>query len=216
MFDYTRAVFDKSVRDFKKLGNIANVLMQVMYISYMIYNLIIDAGWYWVNAILLGLSLGYLIIYLLFYGKKDHDHKQVLRASKRVYKWTKILVNTFTLGVTLYNAYVAATTMSAFSIIITTLTIIMWVLSVIVEVIAFFVQSRYQLVLDAIEADKQEAIEPVKKVGDFFKKLAGKEVEEREPTHKRKKLDKILSEYQERREKRKQEKDQEKERKHKN
>ena len=92
----------------------------------------------------------------------------------------------------------------------------MWVLSVIVEVIAFFVQSRYQLVLDAIEADKQEAIEPVKKVGDFFKKLAGKEVEEREPTHKRKKLDKILSEYQERREKRKQEKDQEKERKHKN
>ena len=42
MFDYTRAVFDKSVRDFKKLGNIANVLMQVMYISYMIYNLILD------------------------------------------------------------------------------------------------------------------------------------------------------------------------------
>ena len=76
MFDYTRAVFDKSVRDFKKLGNIANVLMQVMYISYMIYNLIIDAGWYWVNAILLGLSLGYLIIYLLFYGKNDRDHEQ--------------------------------------------------------------------------------------------------------------------------------------------
>ena len=99
MFDYTIVALDKIKNDVKKITWYGMLAMQIFYIIYLVYALITKAGYLWANIILLALSVGYFAFFLVM---KFHELKKGFKKlGKRIYKYSKLAVNTLTLGGTI-------------------------------------------------------------------------------------------------------------------
>ena len=178
MLEYSKAAFKKILNDTKKLLYVCNVTMQSFIIIYLIYALCTHAGKLWANIPLLVLCAGYFVFFLVAtkcnpLHKIDPSHKKFAK----VVKYSKLFIKLCTLCVTLYGIYVATTHVTALSIILTTLSLLSWLLQVVFEVICILVEKIYTLLLDAVEADVEVIMKPVTTVKNFIKKATGKEVE---------------------------------------
>ncbi|MBE7077611.1 MAG: hypothetical protein E7377_02765 [Clostridiales bacterium] len=203
MLDYTIAAFNKTKEDFKKATWIGTCAMQIFYIIYLVYALITKAGYLWANIILLALSVGYFAFFLVM---KFHELKKGFKKlGKRIYKYSKLAVNTLTLGGTILTlATSEMTEIQPLSLVLLTLTIITWVLQAVLELATPILEKRLDFMITALQADWENIIKPFRATGNFFKKIVGKEVEEEAaPTKTRQLLDKLVEE---RREKKAQEK----------
>ena len=69
---------------------------------------------------------------------------------KRVYKWLKIAIKAFTLGAAIYGLYTAANNVTAISIVLTTLMIIMWVLETILEIVIEVISKEAELLISGL------------------------------------------------------------------
>ncbi len=192
MFDYTKAAFKKIIDDFKRIDFIRSILTQCVYIAYLIYVICIGSGLLGINIALLTLAVAYFAFYL--YMKTRGVQKQIKAAVNKTYKWSKRLIKLFNLGVMIYGLSVTASHFTALSLILAALMIVGWVLELLFDVIFHFLLNKAKFVLEGMEADYQNITKPVKTVGNFFKKMVGKEVEkEPEPTKNRIILDKMVA-----------------------
>lgn len=187
MFDYTKAAVKKTVEDFKKLDYVRNVATQILYIVYLIYAVCVSAGKLWADIPLLALAVAYFVFFMwVTRGNEDKNVKTLKKTVKRVYIWCKRLVKLFNLIVMTYGIYAATTHVTAVSVIFAAFMIVGWILQIVFEVVLSLFIRRMRFILDGLEADYQKMIKPAKTVGNFFKKLTGKEVEEpAEPTKNR-------------------------------
>ncbi len=205
MFDYTKAAFKKILDDFKRLDFLRNVLTQSVYIAYLIYAVCAQSGVLWVNIALLALSVAYFAFYL-FIRAREVD-ASLKRTVKKSYKWSKRGVKLVNLGITIYTLTITVNHSTVFSVILTSLMIVGWVLEILFEAVYHFLIKKAKLVLAGLEADYKKVVQPAKTVGNFFKTLFGKQVEpEPEPTPERETLDKIVAEERQEKENQKAEK----------
>lgn len=181
MLDYTKAAIAKTVEDFKRLDLIRNVSTQIFYILYLVYTLIAGTGVIIANAILLMLSVSYFVFFV--YATKQEVKKTLKKTVKRVFKRCKQLIKLFTLGVMIYGICSAAGHATVLSVLLTVMLVVFWILQIVFEVLFHIIVGRVQFIIDGLEADYKKLTKPVKTVGNFFKKLSGKPVEEeKEPT----------------------------------
>jgi hypothetical protein len=216
MLDYTRAAVDKTIRDIKNTAETITIGSQLIYIAYLAYAIIVTIGNTVINSILLALSVGYFIFYLVYFKRSQKENATVRRTVKRTYKYTKLLLNSFTLGATIWGIYIAAKNVSAVSVVLATLSAGGWLVSVIIELIVYFVESHVDLIMLGLAQDKREITEavtrPVTAVSDFIKRATGHEVkdtdgkEEKKPTRKMRLLDKLVTRSKEEKALKKQEK----------
>lgn len=192
MLEYTKTAIKKTIEDFKKIDFVRAVITQIVYIVYLIYAVCIQSGVLIANILLLTLACAYFAFFL--YMKTRGVKKQVKKAVQKTYKWSKRLVKLFNLGVMLYGLSITASHFTALSLILAALMIVGWVLELIFEVVFHFLLKRAKFILAGMEADYEKLTKPVKTVGNFFKKLTGKEVEpEKEPSKDREVLDQIIA-----------------------
>ena len=223
MLDYTKAAVDKTIRDIKNTAETITIGSQLIYIAYLAYAIIVTLGNTVINSILLALSVGYFIFYLVYFRRSQKESATVRRTVKRTYKYTKLLLNSFTLGATIWGIYIAAKNVSAVSVVLATIIAGGWLASVIVELIVYFVESHYLLITLAIEQDWRGITEtvtrPVTAVSDFIKRATGHEVkdtdgkEEKKPTRRMRLLDKLVTRRKEEKALKKEEKKRKKEEK---
>jgi hypothetical protein len=130
-----------------------------------------------------------------FYATAANLNRPVKRQVKRLFNRCKQLVKLFTLGVMVYGICQTAANASPVSVLITALMIIGFVLQILFELVAWFLTNRINLFMEGLKADYETITKPVKTVGNFFKKMAGKEIEEApEPTKQRLMLDQRVAE----------------------
>lgn len=102
MFKYTSNVINNSLDIIKKMIYIFQVLIQVTYISFLVYKTIFDNNNQLVNIVLLILSFVYLIIFIMtsneFYTNKDKYKRKVL---KYIFKITKYVINLYLIIITI-------------------------------------------------------------------------------------------------------------------
>lgn len=198
MFDYTKAAVKKIVDDFKRIDLIRCLLTQLLYIAYLIYVICIQSGTPILNIALLALASAYFLFFL--YVKMRSVKKELRKLVKKIYKWCKRLIKLVNLGIVIYGLSITASHFTAPSVILAALMIVGWVLEILFEVVFRFFIGKAKFILEGMEADYKNVTKPVKSVGNFFKKLAGKKVEEEPaPSKNRIILDKIVAK--ERREK---------------
>lgn len=198
MFDYTRMIISQTVTDVKRVFYGYQILAQLVYIAYLIYALIAGTGIWYANAALLLLACSYFIFFLSTtdYGRTP-DGKVLKRKVKTGYVWSKRFIRLFTISAAIYDIATTDST-NTISTLLTALMIVSWMLEVLLEVILRIIESRFDLIKEAIEADVDTLLKPIKTVGNFFKKATGQELPpEQEPSKKRKWLDKKLSEKRE-------------------
>ena len=177
MLDYTKMAIRQTVADLKRTDYIRNVATQIIYIVYLLYNLIAGAGYLALNIVLLIISAAYFVFFLLVtsFGKSP-EGKALKKRGTAVYVWCKRLIKLFTLGLTVYGICTAVGHVSALSVILAALMIVGWCLQIIFEVLIRILTNRVNFILEGLEADLDQMLKPVRSVGNFFKKMTGKEV----------------------------------------
>lgn len=176
MFDYTKAAFKQTVEDFKKIDFVRNIATQTLYIAYLIYTLCAGFGLLVANILLLALAVGYLGFFLFMTLKPPT--KRVKNAVKTAFTRCRQLIKLYTLCVMVYGVWLTAEHVTPLGLILSALMIVCWVLQILFEVVFKFFLNRANFILEGMEADYENMTKPVRTVGNFFKKMAGKEVEE--------------------------------------
>lgn len=202
MLDYTRTALNEVVHDFKKLNYLRELITQILYIAYLVYAVIVSAGVFWINVILLGLSVAYFAFFLVMTtGRILQSPTKSHKIIRKIFVRCKQLLKLYTLGVMLYGIYATTTHVSPLSVILSALMIVGWILQVVFEVILHYIINRSNLLMEGMKADYENFVKPAKAVGNFFKKMTGKEVEpEKERSKTRRWLDKKVAEKRAKRE----------------
>ena len=187
MLDYTIVAWEKALNDAKRVFYGIGLVSQILYIAYLLYSIFAPAGIFIVNVILCVVSVIYFAFYVFYYDKcKDYIKNRM----KHAFVWFKIGINAFTLGVALYGIYAATTNITPTSVIMVAMMVVSWVLRVFLELAVCFLEGEFNLVLEGLRADWDNATKPVKTVSNAIKKITGQEVEpEPEPSKMRKILD---------------------------
>ena len=121
-----------------------------------------------------------------------------------------MLLKIYPLALTIYGFYQTTEKVSFFALLLVCFMIIGWILQIVFEVFGAIFSNRFALIMDGVKADVEEIKRPVTAVGNFFKKITGKEVEApKEPTKNqlklREKVEQFRAERKEKRELQKQE-----------
>ena len=212
MFDYTKTALRETIKDFKKFLYFFSIITQILYVAYLIYACIFGS-FHIANGILLVIC----IAYFLFFGcitrwGKDVDataFSSLKKWSKQIFKWSKRLVRLLTLGVAIFALFQTTKTPSPLSIILNATMVVCWLLSNALDIIFVIVERRVKFIIEGFEADYNEMMRPAKNVGDFFKKMTGREVEkEKELTENQLYLIEKTQEYKKEEQERKREKHQ--------
>ena len=214
MLDYTQAAIRQIAADFQKVLYAVTVFSQAVYIGYLIYALCAGAGVLWVNIVLLAISVAYFVFFLITTkcGRQPGGAKAkiVQKTGKRVYKYCKLFIKIYPLALTIYGLYQTTEKVSFFALLLICFMMIGWILQIVFEVFGAIFSNRFALIMDGVKADVEEIKRPVAAVGNFFKKITGKEVETpAEPTKNqlklREKVEQFRAERKEKRELKKQE-----------
>jgi hypothetical protein len=180
MLDYTKMVIKQTVTDLKRTDYIRNVITQIIYITYLIYTLIVGTGILAVNIILLALSVAYFIFFLSMTSLgKTPEGKTVKKVGRNIYVWCKRLIKLFTLGLTVYGICTAVEHVSPLSVILAALMIVGWLLQIVFEVLIKILTNRVNFILEGLEADLDNMLKPVRSVGNFFKNGTGDDAAKR-------------------------------------
>ena len=174
--DYTVSAVEVIIKDLKRVCFCFALLMQILYISYLTYALIKGSGILLANAILAALSLIYLAFYIISSLSKKDEVKFAYRQSIRNFRWFKLLMKAFTLGIALYGIYatVNESEITPLSVILTSLMVVAWTIQVIIEAVLFFVIKEKDLFITAIQADIDSITKPIHSVSAAIDKLTGK------------------------------------------
>ena len=175
MFIYTQSALHKVLNDFKKLARVIHLSSQSISILYLIYALIAGIGFTVLNAILLAISVAYLVFTLVMEGKKGA--KITKQRVKEIYAWSKRGIKFLVICLTAYGLVFVAKDFSPLSLVLLLLLIFGFVLDILFYFIIKFLTAEVDLFMAGIKRDFNELKKPVQTVGNFFKKLSGKEIE---------------------------------------
>lgn len=173
MFKYTKAAIDIVIEDIRRYCNIFKYSSMVVTILYFIYALCSKRANFIVNIILLALFVVYALLDLFTNAKKLKSLKKIIKKS---YKGLKMATKGFSLFVMIYGIYGAATNVSAISIILATLMIIMWVLQLFLEIFIEIFENKKDLIVAGWNKDIENLRKPVSTVANFIKKVKGEEI----------------------------------------
>ena len=189
MLDYTIAAGKRVLRNIKLTSLVLNLIMQVLSTFYLIYILARGRGVLVINLGLLLLSCAYLVFYCFTVKNRN---KVLKHRIKLVFKWSKRGIRLVNLGIVLY-ALLTAKDGNNLDTVLFLLSVGCWVLDLAVEIFAILARNWGMLLYEGLQADIEAITTPVTATKNFFKRLAGKEVEEKpEPTKRRLLLDELV------------------------
>lgn len=196
MLIYTRAMLDKIFFDVKRFSQFFTISSLIFSIGYMIYAMASGAGVLWVNILMTVISAAYLAFYVLTLEKKDKATKRVKKHGKKIFKYTKLTLKAYAVGVSVYGIYIASDKAGALATVLALVNLFVWALQVLFELLSLVVGRYKDLLLMSFQADIEAAVKPVKAVGDFVKKVTGAESEDDiSASPSRKVLDGIVEKY---------------------
>ena len=195
MFDYTKTAVEKIKSDFQKIIFACSVLVQALYVAYLIAALFSKAGNPIVNGVLLGLCSAYLVFYLVMYFRESKGAKQTKKIVELIYRRSKQLIKLYTLAASIYAIVLTGGHANHFTILITAFMLASFVLQILLEIVYKLVVSKLTLLVEGIKADVEPITKTVKGASNFIKKLKGEEIEpETEKTKHRLWLDEKVQE----------------------
>ena len=142
--------------DLKKWTRAFKIAFSLFTLAYLAYALAVGRGNVYVNVVLAALYVIYTVFSLVAYKKAVAKTKKIV---KRGYRWLRLLTKAFTLGSALYGLYVAAAEIDGISIVLATLTVILWVLQVLLEVLILVVEPRAKLIVAGVLMDAKPIIQ---------------------------------------------------------
>ena len=150
----TKTAFQLIIDDFKRYALILKWVFLAFSFATIIFNLVMGIGNLIINCCLLGLLLVYSVLDTIFRIFRKPDPTKKLRI---IYAWMRIALNAAALVSSLYAIYSAtASEVRPISIVLATLSLLMFVLKVLVEICFEIFQSKWTLLKNAMIMDAKE------------------------------------------------------------
>ncbi len=192
MLDYTQAAGVRVWNKIKTTAFVLSILTQICSIGYLVYILCVGNGLLPVNISLLALSSLYLLFYLCFLTRGEKSPVKLW--IKRSFKWSKRVVKLFNLGVLVYGI-ACAKRYSPLAVMLTALLLFIWIIDLLVDILSTLAYKWGTFLFEGMKADYEKISAPVTATKNFFKRIAGKDVEEKpQPTKNRILLDELVAE----------------------
>lgn len=166
MLKYTRAALNKIIDDLKKAAMIFKVGSLVFFTAYAIYSIVVSIGLLAVNIAVSLMSSGYLIYYLVTYGRDSEEEKKVRKNVKTLFDLSRIFVNAISVSYVIYSAYYMASNFTPVSLMLVALSFVSWVLQLLLYMSAHFLDTRKDLIIAGFYSD----VERIKFIGGFIMK----------------------------------------------
>ena len=193
MFDYTKAIFNKTMSDLRLFAKIWTLGTLGVYIAYLLYATISTSEFLAANIVLLVLTVAYFVFNLILITKGSELLKARKRLAKRAYKYSKYVINSVTLITALCSIWLNPYDVHPFKLLITVFMAIMLVVQLALEVSVTIVEKRFNMFIEAFNADIEFVTKPVNTVKNVFKKITGQEVApEKSPSKDRVYLDELI------------------------
>jgi hypothetical protein len=179
MLEYTKAVFNQTIDDLKRISLVASFATQGVYIAYLVYAISVNVGRLYINIPLLVISLAYLVFTIVMERKTERRSNSKIRTkAKEAYRIAKYVI----LLPALISSVITLATLKSdhvtFSLLFTVMMILGYVLSILMLVITKVVENRFALFMVAIKAD----FEPVMNAYNTFRKFKGERINESTPS----------------------------------
>lgn len=182
MLDYTRAALNKTVQDLKSVSFVFTLVLQILYLCYLIFASIVGRGMRVVNVTLSAITLAYLIFYVATAKKMSKGAKSARKTTKRIYKSIKLSINAFTLVVALYSVFITnqvLTSISLAGILVNVFMVIGWLIQTVLMVLSIYAEKKITFILDGFHTDLERITKPFDKVGGLVKRLKGEPIEQK-------------------------------------
>lgn len=151
----TKTALELIVEDFKRYALIMKYIFLAFSLGSVIYNIVTNTGNLIINCILIGVLVVYSILDTIFRIFRKPDPSKKLRI---VYAWIKIGLNAFALASSVYTLYsaTAGDAIKPISIVLTTLSLLMFILKVVLEICLDIISSKWKLLKGAMIMDAKE------------------------------------------------------------
>ena len=189
MLNYTFAALKKSIDDVKRASFLINILVNALYIIYLVYAIAVGSGNPILNAALCALTVVFFVSYIV--TSLDEKKKNAKKIVKVTYKRVKIFIDAFSLAIALYSIYIAAERATVIAILLTVASLIGWIAKVACSIITKFLEARVELIFAAFQVD----FAPIYKMLNAYKLVIGDELKDEVSPEMRAELDTIRAEY---------------------
>ena len=150
----TKTAFQLIVEDFKRYILILKWVFLAFSFATVIFDIVMNIGNLVINCSLLGVLLVYSVLDTLFRIFRKPDPTKKLRI---IYAWLRITLNAAAVISSLYAIYSAAAhEVKPITIVLATLSLIMFILKVLVEICYEIFQSKWTLLKNAMIMDAKE------------------------------------------------------------
>ena len=150
----TKTAFQLIVKDFKRYILILKWVFLLFSASTLIYSIVVRIGDLIINCALLGLLVIYSIVDTILRNRENPNPSKKVR---KIYIILKLSLNAAALASSIYSLYSAtAHQIKPISIVLTTLSIIMFVLKVLVEICFDIFSSKWELLKSGMALDAKE------------------------------------------------------------
>ena len=188
MFINTRAVSRKIVGDLKAFGGIYSILIQLVYIAFLVYSLCTGRGFFAVNITLIALSSLFFAFLTVTFVKRDFFSQEHKRSIKHAVRIISLSVKAVSLYITMYGIHVAVSEINTVSILFAVFMVFAWLCGALLEIMRFVVERYTSLMTSALSKD----VEPFVKV---YKRVTFKGYDGRKELDADTDVDKITDEY---------------------
>ena len=150
----TKTAFQLIIDDFKKYIMILKWVFVAFSVAMLVYSIVHKIGRPEINYSLLGLLLVYSVLDAILRRRENPNPSKKLRI---IYAWMKIALNAAAIVSSLYTIYSATIAeVKPISIVLATLSLIMFIIKVFLEITVEILQSKWTLLKNAMLMDAKE------------------------------------------------------------
>ena len=150
----TKTAFQLIIDDFKKYIMILKWVFVAFSVAMLIYSIVNKIGRPEINYSLLGLLVVYSVLDAILRRRENPNPSKKLRI---IYAWMKIALNAAAIVSSLYTIYSATIAeVKPISIVLATLSLIMFIIKVFLEITVEILQSKWTLLKNAMLMDAKE------------------------------------------------------------
>ena len=157
MFDYTTSAVEVILKDAKRLLFLVTLISSLVLGGYYVYASVASVGQLYFTIPLASISLSYALFLIITSRLEMQKAKKTVGL---IVSYTRLAMNAVNLGFTIYEIYLAATNVKAINIIFATISVILFVVMLILNIMILLIAPRARLISAAIMKDMQEDIFP--------------------------------------------------------
>ena len=197
VLDYTRVALRNTARDVKRASFAFTIGANLLYMAYLIYAIIVDAGILYLNIALAAITAAFFVFYIV--TAIDESKKHARKAGVKTYRYIRLVADFFTLAASVYGIYIASSHATVLSLFLCATSLVGWTVRFILTLLSAYVEAHVNYIMTAVSADVEVMKRPLSTVENVINNVMGKGVETPAPTKTRARLDREVNDFREER-----------------